>query len=149
MERITEQLFDSLRKVINPKFKLAVTSNVTVNDVLQYRNEKHGLFLAYHSILEDNNVSYSAIFIDRHMGRISCFNTRGRTNNCMMFLALCEMESEGFPFVYTQYRYQCKYDDLGFITHIADKYTTTTTDSAGDDQFIMYNFAHYEIKKNF
>ena len=67
MERITEQLFHSLRKVINPKFKLAVTSNVTVNDVLQYRNEKHGLFHAYPSIMEDNIVSYSAIFIDRHM----------------------------------------------------------------------------------
>ena len=34
MEQITEKLFDVLKKVVNPKYKLYVTTDMTVNDVL-------------------------------------------------------------------------------------------------------------------
>ena len=139
MERITEELYNALRQVVNPKYKLTVTSNVTLNDVLQYKNEKNGLFLAYPSILDDNTVSYSAIFIDREKGRINCFNTRGRTMNCTTFLTLCEMKERGRPVVYSQYRYRCKENDLQFIAYIANLFLERLVNEYKGMPYVLYN----------
>ena len=142
MEQITEKLFDVLKKVVNPKYKLYVTTDVTVNDVLQYTNEKNGLFLAYPSMLENDmfcTVSYSAIFIDREKGRINCFNTRGRTMNCTTFLTLSEMKEGGLPVVYSQYRLRCENNDLQFIAYIADLFTNKIVMENKGKPYVLYN----------
>ena len=108
-----EQMHHLLKRVINLKYKVIVTDNVTIDHIMSYQNTENSVFIVYPFIIRDNILTFNIIFVDKKKGIVHCCNTKADTMNCNTFLTLSDLGTEkGPPFTYIQHRIGCYREDV-------------------------------------
>ena len=141
-----ERMYHMLKKVINPKYELIVTDNITLDHVMSYHNTDSGVLIVYPLIIRDTILTFNLIFIDKLKGIVHCCNTKADTMNCNTFLTLSDLRTkEGPPFTYIQHRIGCYREDVlltVFLTKLlTNNYSITTVLAKNPtDEFLVEQY---------